>query len=60
MVCLSYGEKSGKEAGLTLNFAVRDVKGFLKLKKLVNKLYQIVDFGVESSRYFMRCSTVDK
>ena len=50
MVCLSYGEKSGKEAGLTLNFAVRDVKDFLKVRKLVNKYNQFVDFGVKASK----------
>ena len=52
MVCLSYGEKSGKEAGLTLNFAVRDVRDFLKIRKLVKKHNQFVDFGVKSSRYY--------
>ena len=52
MVCLSHGEKSGKEAGLTLNFVVRDVKDFLKIKKLVKKHNQFVDFGVKSSRYY--------
>ena len=50
MVCLSYGEKSGKEAGQTLNFAVRDVKDFLKIRKLVKKYNQFVDFEVKSSR----------
>ena len=50
MVCLSHGEKSGKEAGLTLNFVVRDVKDFLKIKKLVKKHNQFVDFGVKSSK----------
>ena len=49
MVCPSYGEKSGKEAGLTLNFAVRDVRDFLKIRKLVKKHNQLVDFGVKSS-----------
>ena len=52
MVCLSYGEKSGKEAGLTLNFAVRDVRDFLKIIKLVKKHNQIMDFGVNSSKYY--------
>ena len=51
VVCLSYGEKSGKEAGLTLNFAVRDVKDFLKIRKLVKKNNQFVDFGVKSSSF---------
>ena len=51
MVCLSYGEKSGKEAGLTLNFAVRDVRDFLKIKKLVKKYNQFVDFEVQSSSF---------
>ena len=51
MVCLSYGEKSGKEAGLTLNFAVNDAKDFLKIRKLVKKNNQFVDFGIKSSRY---------
>ena len=60
VVCLSYGEKSGKEAGLTLNFAVRDVRDFLKIKKLVKKPNQFLDFGVKSSKYFMKCSRVDK
>ena len=50
MVCLSYGEKNGKEAGLTLNFAVRDVKDFLKIEKLGKKHNQFVDFGVKSSK----------
>ena len=49
-VCLSHGGKSGKEAGLTLNFVVRDVKDFLKIKKLVKKHNQFVDFGVKSSK----------
>ena len=48
MVCLSHGEKSGKKAGLMLNFVVRDVKDFLKIKKLVKKYNQFVDFGVKS------------
>lgn len=52
MVCLSHGEKSGKEAGLTLNFVVRDVKDFLKIKKLVKKHNQFVDFGVKSSKSY--------
>ena len=52
MVCLSYGEKSGKEAGLTLNFAVRDVRNFLKIKKLVKKPNQLVDFGIKSSKLY--------
>ena len=51
MVCLSYGEKSGKEAGLTLNFAVRDVRDFLKIRKMVKKYNQFVDFGVETSKW---------
>ena len=50
MVCLSYGEKSGKEAGQTLNFVVRDVRDFIKIKKLVKKNNQFVDFGFKSSR----------
>ena len=50
MVCLSYEEKSGKEAGLTLNFVVRDVRDFTKIKKLVKKHNQLVDFGVKSSK----------
>ena len=52
MVCLSYGEKSGKEAGLTLNFAVRDVRDFLKIRKMVKKYNQFVDFGVKSSTFY--------
>ena len=43
-VCLSYGEESGKGAGLTLNFAVTDAGNLLKIKKLVKKYYQLVDF----------------
>ena len=58
MVCLSYGEKSGKGAGLTLNFAVRDVKDFLKINKLVNKYNQSVDFGVKASKYELMVSRV--
>ena len=50
VVCLSYGEKSGKEAGLTLNFAVTDVGNLLKIRKLVKKHNQFVDFGVKSSK----------
>ena len=53
MACLLYGEKSGKEAGLTLNFAVRDVKDFLKITKLVKKHNQFVDFGVKSSTFHL-------
>ena len=33
-----------------LNFVVRDVKDFLKIKKLVKKHNQFVDFGVKSSK----------
>ena len=50
VVCLSYGEKSGKEAGLALNFAVKDVRDFIKIRKLVKKHNQLVDFGVKSSK----------
>ena len=53
MVCPSYGEKGGKEAGLRLNFAVRDVRDFLKTRKLVKIHNQFVDFGVKSSTYYM-------
>ena len=60
VVCLSYGEKSGKEAGLTLNFAVRDVRDLLKIRKLVKKPNQFVDFGAKSSKYFMGRFSVDK
>ena len=60
MVCLSYGEKSGKEAGLTLNFAVRDVRDFLKIRKLVKRHDQFVDFGVKSSTYHMNWLRVEK
>ena len=56
MVCLSYGEKSGKEAGQTLNFAVRDVKDFLKIRKLVKKNHQFVDLGIKSSRFHQEWS----
>ena len=52
MVCLSHGEKSGKEVGLKLNIAVRDVRDFLKIKKLVKKHNQLVDFGVKSSKSY--------
>ena len=52
MVCLSHGEKSGKEVGLTLNIAVRDVRDFLKIIKMVKKHNQIMDFGVNSSKYY--------
>ena len=34
-----------------LNFVVRDVKDFLKIKKLVKKHNQSVDFGVKSSKF---------
>ena len=51
MVYLLYGEKSGKEPGQTLNFAVRNVKDFLKIRKLVKKYNQFVDFEVKSSSF---------
>ncbi len=35
-----------------LNFVVRDVKDFLKIKKLVKKHNQFVDFGVKSSKFY--------
>ena len=60
MVCLSYGEKNGKEAGLTLNFAVRDVRDFLKIRKLVKKHNQFVDFGVKSSTFTLNGFRVDE
>tara|TARA_Y100001968_G_scaffold266068_1_gene255425 strand:+ start:151 stop:384 length:234 start_codon:yes stop_codon:yes gene_type:complete len=59
-VCLSHGEKSGKEAGLTLNFAVRDVRDLIKIRKLVKKPNQFVDFGAKSSKYFVSRFRVDK
>ena len=50
VVCLSFGEKSGKGAGLTLNFAVTDVGNLLKIRKLVKKYSQFVDFEVKASK----------
>jgi len=60
VVCLSYGEKSGKEAGLTLNFAVRDVRDCLKIRKLVKIHNQFVDFGVNHLNVAMSWFRMDK
>ncbi len=46
MVCLSYGEKSGKGAGLTLNFAVTDVRDRLKIKNWLKNLTNLWTFGL--------------
>jgi hypothetical protein len=35
---LSFGERSGKEAGLKLNFVVKDVRNFLKVKNWLKNL----------------------
>jgi len=35
---LSFGERSGKEAGLKLNFVVKDVRNLLKVKNWLKKL----------------------